>query len=50
VGRFILERAHVIESSPTAQPPLPPQGRMDSSVPPLSYFDDHSSELDDHYF
>jgi hypothetical protein len=49
VGRFILERAHVIEASPTAQPP-PPQSRLDSSVPPLSYFDGHSSDMDDHYF
>jgi hypothetical protein len=50
VGRFILERAHVMEASPTAQPPPPPSGRLDSSVPPLSYFDGHSSDLDDHYF
>jgi hypothetical protein len=50
VGRFILERAHVVEASPTAQQLLPLPGRLDSSVPPLSYFDDHSSDLDDHYF
>eukprot|EP00882_Tetradesmus_deserticola_P001650 GHRQ01001777.1.p3 GENE.GHRQ01001777.1~~GHRQ01001777.1.p3 ORF type:complete len:144 (+),score=33.89 GHRQ01001777.1:73-504(+) len=49
VGRFILERAHVAEAAPAVLPP-PPRGRLDSSAPPLSFFDSHSSDVDDHYF
>lgn len=42
VGRFILERAHVVEASTAL--------RHSSAVLDSGYDDEHSSDMDDHYF